>query len=216
MDPAWNAFTGLFEDGAQLAVERALAELRAGRPILLEGAQGRAMVAAIDALSASAFAAIAGYPEIKLELALSRARARAIGLAVDGAVSLPVGGLDHETVCRLAAGTDAELPARWSPAEAMALMGMELCKQALLLPAVLIAEVAGSVAVPIHRLSLAEAQASLGQNRVNLEIVSRARIPLAGDIEASLDVIVCFLEGERRGLAAKRDPLLQLTHIGLI
>ena len=93
MDPAWKAFTGLFQDEAQLAVERALAELRAGRPILLEGAQSRAMLAAIDALSASAFAAIAGYPGIELELALSRARARAIGLAVDGAVSLPVGGL---------------------------------------------------------------------------------------------------------------------------
>src|SRR5262249_3752673 len=152
---AWKAFTGLFEDEAQLAVERALAELRAGRPILLQGAQSRAMLVAIDALSASAFAAIAGYPGIELELALSRARARAIGLAVDGAVSLPVGGLDHEAVCRLAAGADAEPPAHWSPAGAMALMGMELCKQALLLPAVLIAEVDGPVTAAIHHLSLA-------------------------------------------------------------
>jgi len=199
LDPAWKAFTGLFEDEAQLAVERALAELRAGRPILLQGAQSRAMLVAIDALSESAFAAIAGYPEIELELALSRARARAIGLAVDGAVSLPVGGLNHEAVCRLAAGADAEPPARWSPAGAMALMGMELCKQALLLPAVLIAEVGGPVTAAIHHLSLAEAQASLGQSRVHLEIVSRARIPLAGDIEASFIVF--------RGAPALRDQL---------
>ena len=153
-------------------MDRALSELRAGRPILLEGVQSRALLAAIDALSESAFTAIAGYPGIELELALSGARARAIGLAVEGAVSLPVGGLDHEAVCRLAADADAEPPVRWSPAEAMALMGMELCKQALLLPAVLIAEVGGPVAAPIHRLSLAEAQASLGQSRADLEIVS--------------------------------------------
>jgi GTP cyclohydrolase II len=199
LDPAWKAFTGLFQDEAQLAVDRALAELRAGRPILLEGAQSRAMLAAVDALSASAFAAIAGYPGIELELALSRARARAIGLAVDGAVSLPVAGVDHDTVCRLAAGAEVEPPERWSPAEAMALMGMELCKHALLLPAVLIAKVAGPVAAPIHRVTLVEAQASLGQSRMSLEIVSRARIPLAGDIEASFIVF--------RGAPALRDQL---------
>ena len=197
MDPAWKAFTGLFQDEAQVALERALAELRAGRPILLESAQGRAVLAAVDALSIPAFAAIASFPGI--ELVLPKARARALGLAVEGAVALPLAGLDHETVCHLAAGAEAETPASWASADAMGLLGIELCKQALLLPAVLIAEISESVALPIHRLTLAEAEAALGQSRLSLEIVSRARIPLAGDIEASFVVF--------RGAPGLRDQL---------
>jgi GTP cyclohydrolase II len=202
LDPAWAAFAGSFQDEAQVAMDRALAELRAGRPVLLESAQGRALLTAVDALSAAAFAAIATYHPI--ELVLPKARARALGLAVESAVALPLAGLDHATVRRLAGGVAAEAPASWSPADAMGLMGIELCKQALLLPAVLIAEIGGRAKLPvpplpIHRLALAEAQAALGQGRLRLEIVSRARIPLAGNIEASFVVF--------RGAPALRDQL---------
>ena len=48
MDQAWKAFSGLFQDEAQVAVDRAIAELRAGRPILLDGAQGQVMLAAVE------------------------------------------------------------------------------------------------------------------------------------------------------------------------
>jgi GTP cyclohydrolase II len=202
LDPAWEAFTGLLQDEAQVAMDRALAELRAGRPILLESAQGSAMLTAVDALSAAALAALATHPAIAL--VLPKARARALGLAVECAVALPLAGLDHETVRRLAGGAESEAPASWSPADAMGLMGIELCKQALLLPAVLIAEIGGGAELadpplPIHRLALAEAQAALGQSRLSLEIVSRARIPLPGDIEASFIVF--------RGAPVLRDQL---------
>ncbi len=188
MDQAWKAFSGLFQDEAQVAVDRALVELRAGRPILLDGAQGQVMLAAVDALSPSVFEAIAADPEIDIALALSKARARAIGLPVDGGVSIDIGGLDHAAICRLAGPSDAEPPEAWAPAEAMALMGIELCKHALLLPAVLVAKMGRSVVPPVHRLTLEQAQSALGRTRHRLEIVSRAVVPLAGDVEASFVV----------------------------
>ncbi|MFI5017903.1 MAG: hypothetical protein ACHQHK_08160, partial [Dongiales bacterium] len=199
MDQAWKAFSGLFQDEAQVAVDRALAELRAGRPILLDGAQGQVMLAAVDALSPSVFAAIAANPEIEISLALSKTRARAIGLPVEGGVSIPVGGLDHAAICRLAGPSHAEPPKIWVPAEAMALMGIELCKHALLLPAVLVAEMGRSVVPPVHRLTLEQAQSALGRNHHRLEIVSRAVVPLAGDVEASFIVF--------RGGSVLRDQI---------
>ena len=184
-----TAFTGLFQDEARLAVDRALAELRAGRPILLESAQGQAMLAAVDAIAPSVFEAVVEEPELELSLVITKARAQVVGLPVEGAVSLPIAGLDRAAIWRLAGGSDAVRPTVWEPADAMALMGLELCKQALLLPAVLIAEIRGSAGLPrIHRLGLAAAQAALGESRHRLEIVSRARIPLAVDIEASFVV----------------------------
>src|SRR5262245_46552870 len=123
-------------------MERALAELRAGRPVLLadDAANGgQALLAAVDAIGPTVFEAIAAR-ESAVALALSEARARAIGLPVEGAVSLAIAGLDRDAILRLAGGADARPPSSWVPAGALELMGIELCKQALLLPAVLIAE----------------------------------------------------------------------------
>jgi GTP cyclohydrolase II len=184
----WKAFSGLFQDEAQVAVDRALAELRAGRPILLDGAQGQTLLAAVDAVSPTVFEAIAADPEIEISLALSKARARAIGLPVDGAVSFRIGGVDHATICGLAGGACATAPDVWASAEALALMGIELCKHALLLPAVLVAEMGRSVVPPVHRLTLEQAQSAIGQSLHRLEIVSRARVPVAGNVEASFVV----------------------------
>ena len=148
------------------------------------------MLAAVDALSPSVFEAIAADPEIEIALALSKTRARAIGLPVDGGVSIPVGGLDHAAICRLAGPSDAEPPETWAPAEAMALMGIELCKHALLLPAALVARGNSSRGLPdqIYHVTLKQLRSHLTRGQYELEIVSRAQVPLAETSEASFVV----------------------------
>ncbi len=203
MTDEWKAFAGLFGDEAELALDRALAELRAGRPILLEGAGGPALVAALDAVPPSVFAVLASSDGMDVGLALSQDRARSLGLPADGPVLVPVAGLDREAIFRLAGGPDLEPPEAWSPADGAAGAGIELCKQALLLPAVLIARLSLPSEASIHRLRIDQVACPSSPRRRGLEVVSRARVPLAEKIEASF---VVFRGG--RGL---RDQLAILV-----
>src|SRR6516225_3787178 len=180
---AWRVFAGPLSDNTQLAVDRALAELRAGRPILVEGEERPLVAAAVDAVSPSLFDAVAAGGGGEIVLVLSRFRARALGLPINGPVSVPIAGLPRQAVYRLAGGADAKAPEDWSPAAAAALVVIELCKLALLLPAALIAETEMPRETQIHRIALDQARAVLERSCHSLEIVSRAQVPLAGDIE---------------------------------
>jgi GTP cyclohydrolase II len=180
---AWRVFAGPFSDDTQLAVDRALAELRAGRPILVEGERGPLVAAAVDAAAPSLFDAVVAKGGGEIALVLSRFRARALGLPANGPVSVPIAGLHRQAVYGLAGGADAKPPEDWSPADAAALVVIELCKLALLLPAALTAETEMPRETPIHRIALDQARAVLQRSCHNLEVVSQAQVPLAGDIE---------------------------------
>lgn len=183
-------FESLFRDDAQLAMDRALAELRAGRPIVIEAPEGPAIVAALDAVAPSVLDAFARLGHGGMFLVLSLVRARVLGLSVDGPIAVPVAGLDKDAVYRLATGVDAVASANWAPADAAAAAGIELCKHALLLPAVLFARVGARHDLPasIYRVTLEQAKALLKRERHELEIVSRAQVPLAEAAEASFVV----------------------------
>jgi GTP cyclohydrolase II len=118
------------------------------------------------------------------------ARAHAIGLPADGPVSIATAGLDRDALHRLASGTAARTPASWRLAGRLAIAGIELCKRALLLPAVLVIEGPATDRLPaaIHRLGLDQLRGLPDRDRHSLEIVSRARVPLAGDIETTFVV----------------------------
>ena len=58
-DGSLTLFETLFCDDGQLAVDRALAELRAGRPIVVEAPDGPQIMAAFDAIAPSVLEAFA-------------------------------------------------------------------------------------------------------------------------------------------------------------
>jgi GTP cyclohydrolase II len=194
-----KAFARLFRDEAPLAVDRALAELRAGRPIVLDAPRSAAIIAAIDAISSSVFDAFATAGDGDARIVLSAARARVLGLSVNGPVAVPVSGLDRDSVYRLACGVDAGTPENWIAGDAIAETAIDLCKHALLLPAVLIARVAGELPATMQRLALDDVRTVLHGHRHHLEIVSRAEVPLAGQVTASFVVF--------RGRPALRDQI---------
>jgi GTP cyclohydrolase II len=183
-------FETLFQDDGQLAMDRALAELRAGRPIVIEAPEGPAILAALDAVAPSVLDAFTRLGDGDLFLALSLVRARVLGLRADGPVAVSIAGLDNEAVYRLAIGVDAVASANWVPADAATALGIELCKQALLLPAALVARGSSRRELPaaIHRVTLEQAKSLLKRKRHELEIVSRANVPLAETAEASFVV----------------------------
>ncbi len=78
--PAMPA-SSLFGDPAAIRCERAVAELRAGRPVLLHDGQGqRLAVIALDSATASSFAAFASAARERHYLFLTATRARVLGV----------------------------------------------------------------------------------------------------------------------------------------
>ncbi len=183
-------FDSFFRDDGQLAVDRALAELRAGRPIVIETSQGPAVVAALDAVAPSVLDAFTRPCEGRRSLVLSLDRAKALGLSVGGPIAVPIEGLDNDAVYRLAAGVGAPAIADWEPADAAAATAIELCKHALLLPAALVVRGSSSRGLPdsIYRVRLEQLRRHLARGHFELEIVSRAQVPLAETSEVSFVV----------------------------
>jgi GTP cyclohydrolase II len=188
----------LFRDRAGLSVGRACAELRAGRPILIEGFGDAAIVAALDTVPPATFALFSNIENGTI--ALSAQRARTLGLVCDGPVTIPLQTLDRELAFQLAMAADLPAPGDWTAAHPTIAGGIALCKHALLLPAVLAAHVTSAALPPdIQRLSVEEIDAGLNRQRHDLEIVSEARVPLAAGVQARFVVF--------RGGAALRDQI---------
>jgi GTP cyclohydrolase II len=182
------ALQQVFADEAQIAVDRAVVELRAGRPILLEEAGPGRLIAAIDSMTPAVFGALVAGKGARL--VLTAARARTLGLVADWPIAVDLAGMGQETALRLAGGTDSIIPRNWVAADAAARAALELCKQALLLPAAIMATAGATkeMLLPILRLPLASLEGLARRERHNLEIVSRARVPLAASAETSFVV----------------------------
>ncbi len=183
-------FESLFCDDGQLAVDRALAELRAGRPIVIEAPAGPSVVAALDAVAPSVLDAFTRPGEGNRSLVLSLERAKVLGLRASGPVAFCIDGLDNQAVNRLATGVGAVASGDWAPADASGAVALELCKHALLLPAALVARGTSPHGLPasILRVGLDQVKSLLTRAHHVLEIVSRAPVPLAETAEASFVV----------------------------
>ena len=188
----------VLSDDAHLAQDRAAAELRAGRPLLIETASGQTLTAALDGASPSLFQVFRGLEGGAL--VLTPQRARMMGLAVDHAVAFPLEDMDLQAAKHLA--SDPRLKARppWSAADAGALGAIDLCKKALLLPAVFAAAVPAGTELPA-RLQRYRIDAPAGEPKAPyaLEVVSQADVPLASGITGRFMVF--------RGGPAQRDQV---------
>ena len=173
----------LFEADPNLASHRAAAELRAGRPIVIGSAGGVVIIAALDGVSPSVFAAFSDFEGGIL--AVSAERARAVGLTVDGPIALSLAGLSRDAALEMAIGPGAAAPVASSPSDPATAAAIDLCKYALLLPSVLAAPVRADMALPagIHRVALASLMAASLPTRWDLEIISDAAVPLKGNIQ---------------------------------
>ena len=189
-----SVFAPLFQDGARLAVDRAVMELRAGRPVVVEVADGAAVVAALDGIQPALYDAFSGTAV----LALSASRAGALGLAAGGPIAVPLEGLCREAACRLAAGREETSPAAWQPASPAGIAGIALCKHALLLPAVLACG-AGPTPPSAQRVLAEDVHAVLERGRDPVEIAAEAPVPIAGAVDAKFIVF--------RGGPASRDQV---------
>ena len=157
-----------------------MAELRAGRPLVLEGQSGRYLGAAVDGMTSTLFEI---FQDTRgAALILTAQRAETMGVVTEHGISIPVAGLDYLTAVQLASSPDIGVRPDWSQIEMLLTGGFALCKKALLLPALLVAPLDATSALPHGLLRYDLTQSDGETSLLDLDIVSEANVPLPGNI----------------------------------
>lgn len=170
----------------EIAVERAVAELRFGRPVILKDGDTRLAALALDCVAPQVYDQFAEASDNRHVLLLTGPRAERLGVSGQAGVAVPLEGVGFKVASRLSYALDASLPMEWSePTETM-LAAAELARTALLLPAMVCADVTQNQErfAACHTLD----PAALGQidtARQRLEKIARTRVPLKeiGDVD---------------------------------
>ena len=197
--------SSLFGDPAAVACERAVAELRAGRPVRLLADDGSQLVVlALDCATPASYAAFAALADDRHQLLVTAERAAAMGDGRNQHLYLPLAGVSHDALPALAWLRPAQAPAaallqatsHHSPLDTAAI---ELAWLALLLPALVVLPLtgpdpawAGCYALPAQLLLDTTTQPPY-------ELVARTPVPLR---EAGWSEFVVF-----RGGIAQRDQV---------
>lgn len=187
----------LFGPKQQLDVARGVAELRAGRPIFVEGdATLIALpVEALDAERLLAFRDICG--PIVPRLAISSHRARFLQIPADGSVELHLPkATGAAAIVSLVADAQVTNAIGATPASAAAAAGIEMTKLAQILPAVLVAEISGRQRLALESLIIS----------VRAEAVSDFKYRSAHMVKIASECVIVLASGVNTRFVAFRDP----------
>lgn len=171
-----------FDEADQRAVDRALAEFRAGRPVVLLDGKQALVVLLVDALTQEVAQAFDALAPGEARLILCAPRLRRLGMAgreSPGAVALP--HADAGRIERLAFHLDAQIDAAVDEVTPLEEAGSELARLALLSPA-LYTLMLPALAITSDFVSVpAQAVLDFRTRQVEtLRIVARAPVPLEG------------------------------------
>lgn len=185
---------GLFDTADERAVDRAIAEFRAGRPVaVLEGGEAL-VVLLVDALTQRIAEGLDTLAPGRARLIIPAARLRRLGLdrQQPGIVAFPVP--DAARVETLALKIDARIDAPVSPAGTLDEGAIELARLALLTPAVYAIPVpASALTDDLVRVSLKDVRDYRSAQVKAIQIVGRAPVPL--EFAAETEFVV-FRGGE--------------------
>ena len=180
----------LSESHDRTAVERAIAELRMARPVLVEAPEGTALVQGIEDLGPDCAARLGAVAGGGARLVLPAARLRRLGLdrRDNGAVSLPIVDPDRIATLAFVIGARVDAPVRaTAPVDEDAL---ELARLALALPAVVVVPLGRAVEVDesVLRVTSTAVRGYRDAQVRELRIVGRAPVPLDGAAETEFVV----------------------------
>lgn len=192
----------LFGTSEKIAIGRGLTEVRAGRPVMLVGADGgrEAILLALPAERLRA-ASLAAFAEViapgRLRLVLSASRAGAIGHDIGEPLRLELPeAIEASAIRDLVEARVVISKLRGAPASAVERAGVRLMKLAQLLPALLVAEVPRERRPAMSHLAVQVEAGAIDGFRAeatsSLSIVSEAVIPLESGGRARF---VVFLDG---------------------
>jgi GTP cyclohydrolase II len=183
-------------------VERAIAELRSGRPVAIENRDTSHLTLPVDWLDARQLAAFCRFcAPAQPALTLTAARARELRIESDSSITLTLAPHADAALVRSIA-SDARFPFDGSfvPANAAMQAALRLCKLAHRLPAVLSVEAEASRwdgIQPAPMTLQADAVAGFRDRAVRaLKITGEARVPLQNGVSARFIVFRGMIGGE--------------------
>ncbi|MGF9566018.1 GTP cyclohydrolase II RibA [Neorhizobium sp. BT27B] len=187
-------------DRWHIACERAISELRYGRPVLIE-AEGRDQaVLALDTATPETVDRFAVVARGKQLLFVTRARSSVLDINAPSGVFFAMDGLAYEGLTELAYGRGADHLPAWQPASGESVTLERLARAALLLPAfICFAVKSGDQRFEGCARLAADAFDHTPAAEADFAIVARTRVPLKGIENAEFVVF--------RGGVAQRDQV---------
>lgn len=165
-----------------IAVERAIADYRAGRPVVIADGDQTILALGIEGVDVDMATTLEKFAGGRARLVLPSARLRRLGCerSGPGAIALPT--IDMSRMERLALHVDARVDAPVAPAVKLDEVAVELAALSYVLPAVIVVPLAevGPIDPSLVRV---DATSILGYRRAklrDLRIVGRAPVPLEG------------------------------------
>ncbi|HEY5794235.1 MAG TPA: GTP cyclohydrolase II RibA [Bosea sp. (in: a-proteobacteria)] len=179
-----------------VAVDRAISEFRAGRPVLLRAGERLALVLSAELAEGELVGRLDALAGGKAYLALSAARLRRLSAknrAETGILAMPT--LDLERIEMLALKIDGKVDAPVAPASDMDDAALELARLSLVLPAAIIVPVSADLVAgePLVAVEIDAVNGYRAAQAATLTIVGRAPVPLEGAPETEF---VVFRGGE--------------------
>jgi GTP cyclohydrolase II len=213
--------TPKFGSPKQVAVERALAEFRSGRPVIVTSAEEKVAVLPVDGMTDEALASfrLLCAPR-RPHLLITARRARALGLDGAGPTGLAVGDL-HNAASILSLAADAQVTRHLDvvPAGETAPAAIELAKLAQLLPALLVGEgrtAAVDASDPSFVSVAADAIAQFRRAAIeSLAVVTEVAIPLTGGIAARFVIFRDAIGGTPIAVIVGKPDLAQPVSVRL-
>ena len=170
------------EGFGQVSVERSVAELRAGRPVLITAGGARAIVMTVESIGARSAGRLDEIAAGRARLLLPAPRLRRLGLDRNepGAIALP--HIDLGRINALSFDVETRVDAPVAALSELGHAALELARIALVLPALLIIDVAAGEGAHAE-LVATDAKTILDFRAVRageIRILSRAPVPLEG------------------------------------
>jgi len=181
---------------ALVKVDRAIAEFRAGRPVLLRDGDALALAVSAELADADLAQRLDQLAHGDGHLVLSAPRLRRLGAKARseaGIFALPT--IDLERIETLALKIDSRMDAPVAPASALDEAALELARLSLVLPAAILVpiEPAAIAGEPLVEVGITAIGGYRAEQAASLHIVGRAPVPLEGAPETEF---VVFRGGE--------------------
>lgn len=197
-----TAAAGPFAETAAIRCERAAAELRAGRPLVLVDGDRRLATLAVDSCTPDSFARFAAAASQQHYLYLTAARAQTLGINATHGIHVPLAGHEVGELPALAYLRDTTAPTDALPAgDALDAASVEVARLGLLLPAMVSARLgdAASAFDGCLHLDIAALREGAVQAGQDYELVTRSPVPLR---DVGMSEFAVF-----RGGVAQRDQV---------
>ncbi|EAU42421.1 GTP cyclohydrolase [Fulvimarina pelagi HTCC2506] len=186
-------------DAARRDCEVAAAELRFGRPVVLHADETYVAIA-LDTATARDFERFAVATRGSHALFITTERADALELSAPNGALVPLKDLSYERACELGYQLESPVPETWFDAPASLSALNELSRLALLLPALVVAQIDQSdpAFAGVAEIAVEDIEAA-GDAETRYEIVARTVVPLR-DVEKAEFVVF-------RGGLSQRDQV---------